>query len=147
MKIKNQQDFFSGLLFFGVGLAFAYGSTHYAMGSSTKPGPGYFPMILSVMLALLGCAVIFKSLTIAAHGDGLIGPIAWRVLSVVVAAIVVFGLAMPRWGLLVTVPVLVTLVSLAGQEFKWISVVLTSVVLTAFAWAVFVVGLKLNLPL
>jgi hypothetical protein len=146
MKIKNQQDFYSGLMFLVIGLVFAYGSTRYAMGSSVKPGPGFFPLMLSVALALLGGAVIFKSLTIETEGGGLIGAVAWRPLLVMVAGIALFGFVLPRLGLLATVPILVILVSAAGDQFGWLGVAVASLVLTAFAWLVFVRGLHLPIP-
>jgi Tripartite tricarboxylate transporter TctB family len=146
MKIKNQQDFYSGLMFLVIGLVFAYGSTRYAMGSSVKPGPGVFPLMLSVALALLGGAVIFKSLTIETEGGSPIGAVAWRPLLVMVAGIALFGFVLPRLGLLATVPILVILVSAAGDQFGWLGVAVASLVLTAFTWLVFVRGLHLPIP-
>ena len=78
MKIKSQRDFVSGLMFIVVGVIFAIGATNYSMGSSAKPGAGYFPLILSVIMAILGAIVLFKSLTIETEGGDPIGDIAWR---------------------------------------------------------------------
>lgn len=147
MKIKSQRDFFSGLMFLVVGVVFAVGATNYNMGSSARPGPGYFPLILSMILALLGAVVLFKSLTIETDGGDPIGAIAWRPLLVIVFAIAVFGAALPRLGLVVTVPLLIIIVSFAGNEFRWPGVIANSIVLTVFAWLVFVYGLKLTIPM
>ena len=54
MQIKSQKDFFSGLLFIGVGVAFAWGATTYNVGESARMGPGYFPLMLGIVLALIG---------------------------------------------------------------------------------------------
>ncbi len=146
MKIKSQRDFWSGLLFLLVGLTFAWGATEYQFGSSAKPGPGYFPFSLGVLLALLGGMVLFKAVTIeSAEGDP-IGPIAWRPLLVIVGAIALFGLALPRLGLVVTLPLLVFISSLAGDEFHWRDALISAVVLTAGSWVIFVWGLKLTIP-
>ena len=51
MKIKSQKDFFSGLMFTVVGASFAYGATNYSIGSGGRMGPGYFPLLLGVLLA------------------------------------------------------------------------------------------------
>lgn len=147
MQIKSQRDFWSGLMFIVVGVVFAVGATNYSMGSSARPGPGYFPLILSVLMAILGGFVLFKSLTIEVEGGDPIGHIAWRPLLVIVAAIAVFGLALPRLGLVITVPILIVMTSLAGDEFKWKGVVATAVVLTVGSWAIFVLGLKLVIPM
>ena len=147
MKIKSQRDFWSGLMFVVVGVVFAVGATNYSMGTSARPGPGYFPLILSVLMALLGGFVLFKSLTIEVEGGDPIGDIAWRPLLVIVAAIAVFGAALPRLGLVVTVPILILMTSLAGDEFKWKGVLATAIVLTVGSWAIFVLGLKLVIPM
>ncbi|KQU81498.1 MULTISPECIES: tripartite tricarboxylate transporter TctB family protein [unclassified Rhizobacter] len=147
MKIKSQRDFWSGLMFVVVGVVFAVGATNYSMGTSARPGPGYFPLILSILMALLGAFVLFKSLTIEVEGGDPIGHIAWRPLLVIVASIAVFGAALPRLGLVITVPILIVMTSLAGDEFKWKGVLATAVVLTVGSWAIFVLGLKLVIPM
>jgi hypothetical protein len=147
VKIKSQRDFWSGLMFVVVGVVFAVGATNYSMGTSARPGPGYFPLILSILMALLGAFVLFKSLTIEVEGGDPIGAIAWRPLLVIVASIAVFGAALPRLGLVITVPILIVMTSLAGDEFKWKGVLATAVVLTVGSWAIFVLGLKLVIPM
>lgn len=39
MNIKSQKDFFSGLMFMGVGTAFAWGATTYNVGNAARMGP------------------------------------------------------------------------------------------------------------
>ena len=58
MRIRSQVDFWSGVVFLVVGVAFAVGSTEYRMGTSARPGPGYFPLGLGVLLALVGLIVL-----------------------------------------------------------------------------------------
>ncbi len=147
MKIKSQRDFLSGLMFLVVGIVFAVGATNYSWGTSARPGAGYFPLILSVIMAILGAVVLFKALTIETEGGDPVGDIAWRPLIVIVASIAAFGVTLPWLGMLAAVPVLIVMVSLAGDEFGWKGVIVNSVVLTAFAWFVFVWGLKLTIPL
>ena len=147
MKIKSERDFWSGLMFTVVGIVFAVGATNYSMGSSARPGPGYFPLLLSIILAILGGVVLFKSLTIETEGGDPIGSVAWRPLLVIVVGIAVFGVALPRLGMVITVPILIVISSFAGDEFKWKGVAINAVVLTAFSWLIFVAGLKLTIPL
>ena len=147
MKIKSQRDFWSGLMFLVVGVAFAWGATEYSFGSSARPGPGYFPFGLGIVLAVLGSFVLFKALTLESEGGDPVGAIAWRPLLVIVAAVAVFGVALPRLGLACTLPSLITLSSLAGDEFRWRDVLISSVVLTVGSWALFILGLKLTIPL
>lgn len=147
MKIKSERDFWSGVMFLTVGIAFAVGATNYSMGTSARPGAGYFPLILSVMMAVLGALILFKALTIETEGGEPIGPVAWRPLLITVGAITVFGVMLPRLGMVITIPVLIALVSLAGDEFKWRDVVIMGAVLTVGSWAVFVRGLGLTIPI
>ncbi len=147
MKIKSQRDFLSGLMFLVVGVAFAWGATEYSFGSSARPGPGYFPFGLGVLLAILGGFVLFKALTLESEGGDPIGDIAWRPLVVIVLAVALFGVALPRLGLACTLPILITMSALASDEFRWRDVLLSSVVLTVGSWALFILGLKLTIPL
>lgn len=146
MKIKSQRDFWSGMMFLAVGLAFAWGSTEYSFGSSARPGPAYFPFGLGVLLALLGSLVLFKALTIESEGGDLIGDIAWKPLLIIVAAIVIFGLMLPRLGMVITLPVLITMSALAGDEFRLRDALINSALLTFGCWVLFIWGLKLVIP-
>ncbi len=134
-------------MFLVAGVGFAIGATNYSMGTSARPGAGYFPLLLSVIQAILGAIVLFKSLTIETPGGDPIGSIAWKPLVIIVIAITVFGLTLERLGMIITVPVLIFISSLAGDEFKWKGVIANAVVLTIGSWAVFVLGLKLTIPL
>ena len=147
MRIKSQRDFWSGLMFVVVGIVFAWGATSYSFGSSARPGPGYFPFGLGLLMALLGAIVMFKALTIETEGGDPIGPIAWKPLITIVASIVLFGIALPRLGLALSLPLLIAMASFAGDEFRWRDVLVNGVVLTAGSWLVFIVGLGLVIPL
>jgi hypothetical protein len=77
----------------------------------------------------------------------LIGAVAWRPLIIIVLAITFFGFSLERLGMIVTVPILIFITSLAGDEFHWKGVLLNAIVLTIGAWAIFIAGLKLTIPL
>lgn len=148
MKIKSQRDFWSGLMFVVVGVAFACGSIiNYSFGTSARPGPGYFPFGLGVLLAILGAVVLFKALTIESEGGQPVGAFAWKPLLIVVGAIILFGFALPRLGMIITLPLLITVASMASDEFKWRDALLSSVVLTAGSYAIFIWGLNLVIPI
>ncbi len=148
MKIKSQRDFWSGLMFVVVGVAFACGSIiNYSFGTSARPGPGYFPFGLGVLLALLGAIVLFKALTIESEGGQPVGAFAWKPLLIVVGAIILFGFALPRLGMIITLPLLITVASMASDEFRWRDALLSSVVLTAGSYAIFIWGLNLVIPI
>jgi hypothetical protein len=147
VKIKSQKDFWSGLMFVATGLGFAAAATNYSFGSSARPGPGYFPFGLGVLLAVLGAAVLFKSLTIETEGGDPVGAVPWRPMCLIVLGVVAFGLALPRLGLIISLPILIMIASLAGDEFSLKEVLINIVVLTIGSWAIFIKGLSLVIPL
>jgi Tripartite tricarboxylate transporter TctB family len=147
MKIKSQKDFWSGLMFVATGLGFAAGATNYSFGSSARPGPGYFPFGLGVLLAVLGAVVLFKSLTIETEGGDPVGAIPWKPLGLIVLGVVAFGLALPRLGMILSLPLLIMIASLAGDEFSLKEVIVNIVVLTLGSWLIFIKGLNLVIPL
>ena len=147
MNIKSQKDFWSGLMFLVVGVAFAWGSTNYNFGSSARPGPAYFPFGLGVLTAVLGAALLFTSMTIETEGGDPIGAWAWKPLLIITLAVGVFGWALPHLGMFVSLPMLVVASALAGDEFHWKDAIINSIVLTAGSWFIFIWGLKLTIPL
>jgi hypothetical protein len=147
LKIKSEKDFWSGLLFIVVGIAFAIGALNYNFGTSARPGPAYFPFGLGVIMSLLGAAILFTSLTIEVEGGDKIGawpikPGAW-----ILGGVVLFGLLLPRLGMAVCLPLLIFVASMAGDEFHWKEVLLNAIVLTVGSWAIFIKGLGLTIPL
>jgi Tripartite tricarboxylate transporter TctB family len=147
LKIKSERDFWSGLMFVVVGIAFAWGATAYSFGVSARPGPGYFPFGLGIMLAVLGSMVLFKSLSIETEDGEPVGAFAWKPLLAILLGVVLFGLALPKLGLALSLPLLIAVASFGGDEFHWKDVVVNAIVLTVGSWAIFIAGLGLTLPL
>lgn len=148
MKIKSQRDFWSGLMFVATGIVFAVGATSYSLGTSARPGPGYFPLILSVIMALLGALVLFKSLTIETEGGDPIGSIAWRPLIFVVISIAAFAAVIVPAGIFVAGAVAICLSSLADGEHPFIETIIGAAVglLIAFVLVMYVApGFSWNL--
>lgn len=147
MKIKSERDFWAGMMFLLIGIGFAWGATTYSFGSSARPGPGYFPFGLGVLLALLGAIELFKALTIESEGGDPIGDIAWKPLIVILFAVGLFGVALPRVGLVITLPIMVLISSWASDEFSWKATVGNAVVLITMSWLIFIKGLGLIIPM
>lgn len=148
----KRRELWSGLLFLVTGAAFAIGATNYNLGSSARPGPGYFPLGLGVLLAMLGAVAVFRALstaypTTAVDDDGLIGPWAFRPLIWISLSAAAFGWALPRLGFVIALPIAVVVAAMAGTEFTWKEAIASAVVLTVGSWLVFIVGLGLFIPL
>jgi hypothetical protein len=146
LKIKSEKDFWSGLMFIAIGVGFAWGASNYSFGSAARPGPAYFPFGLGVILAVLGLFVLFKGLTLDVPGGDKIGGWPFKPWIVILGAVVIFGLALPRLGMIITLPLLIGIASLASGEFRWKEVLINVVVLTLGCWLVFIKGLGLTIP-
>ncbi len=152
MKIKSQIDFFSGLLFIGFGIAFAWGATTYKVGNAAHMGEGYLPLILGILLIILGIAVAMKSLALETGGDDNIGHWAWKPFVCVLGANFAFGvllcglpsLKLPAMGLIVAIYGLTIIASLANDRFKISEVLIMATVFAVGSYLGFVVLLKLQ---
>lgn len=147
MKIKSQKDFWSGLMFVVVGIGFAWGATNYSFGASARPGPGYFPFGLGILMAILGAVVLFQALTIETETGDPIGKWAWKPLVIVVGAVAAFGWLLPHMGMVIALPLLVLISASASDEFRLREALINAVVLTIFSWLIFIKGLSLVIPL
>jgi len=147
VRIKSQKDFWSGLMFIVVGGAFAIGALNYSFGSSARPGPAYFPFGLGVLLAILGGMILFEALTIETEDGEPIGAFAWKPLFIILGAVILFGFMLPRIGMVISLPILVLISAYASDEHTWVGTIVNATILTVMSWLVFVVGLKLTIPM
>ncbi|MGB3067192.1 MAG: tripartite tricarboxylate transporter TctB family protein [Ottowia sp.] len=154
MKIHSQRDFTAGLLFSAFGVAFAWGATTYTVGSGARMGPGYFPVIVGALIALLGALITARSLIVHTEDGEPIGSIAWRPLIFIIGANVLFGvllgglpsIGLPPMGLIVAIYVLTLVASLAGDQFQLKPVLILATVLAVGSYLAFVVALNLQFP-
>ena len=154
LKIKSQPDFYSGLMFVGVGIAFAWGATNYNIGDAARMGPGYFPFMLGILMALVGLLVIWGALQSTRTVSEKIGKWAWRPLFYVISANVVFGIllaglrgiGLPAFGLIVAIYALTFVASMAQAEWKFTTTFILATALAIGSYLVFVLALKLQFP-
>jgi hypothetical protein len=154
VKIKSQKDFFSGLVFTLIGASFAYGATSYNIGTAARMGPGYFPLLLGIILALIGAFVLFKALVVETPTGDAIGAWAWKPLIFIIAGNLLFGILLgglpsiklPAMGLIVAIYGTTLVVSMAGDKFKLKEVLILATVLSVMSYLAFIVLLKLQFP-
>ena len=154
MNIKSQKDFFSGLMFMGVGVAFAWGATTYNVGEGARMGPGYFPLMLGILMAILGVAITFKALVVEAENGDKIGKWAWKPLVFIILANFVFGvllaglpsLGIPAFGMIVAIYALTFISSMAEEGWKVKNTLILATILAIGSYLAFVVLLKLQFP-
>ena len=153
MNIKSQKDFFSGLMFMGVGLAFAWGATTYSVGQGARMGPGYFPLYLGVLMAILGAAITFSSLVVESVGGDKVGKWAWKPLFFIILANLLFGVLLaglpsvgiPAMGLIAAIYVLTFVASMAEPGWKVKNTFILATILAAGSYVAFIMALKLQI--
>jgi hypothetical protein len=146
MRIKNQKDFWAGVMFVAFGAFFAGFGTQYTFGSAARMGPGYFPTVLGLIVIGLGIIVAIGGLS-AGAAEEKVARFDWQTLLLVIGPIVLFGLLLNPLGLVVSLFVLVAVSSYASHEFKWREALINAVVLIALCLIIFVWALKLQFPL
>lgn len=154
MKIKSQKDFFSGLMFLVVGGGFAWGATTYTVGTGARMGPGYFPLLLGILLAIIGAVIMFKATVVETVDGDPIGKWAWKQIVFIIGANLLFGVLLaglpsfgvPAMGLIVAIYGLTFVSSLAGNQFKFIEVFILATILAAGSYVAFVWALNLQFP-
>ncbi len=146
MRIRNPTDFWTGLLFGGFGLfAAIYAAMSYKLGTAVRMGPGYFPLVLAGGIGALGLAIIAKGLT-AAASEGDLGPVPWRAVVLIVAALAFFGATIKGLGLGPSVFGAGLLSALASRQNGPLYALAIAVALTLLCLAVFHFGLGLAVP-
>jgi hypothetical protein len=109
-------------------------------------GPGYFPLVLAVVLAALGVAIVVKGL-LAAASDGDLGLIPWRGLVLLTAALVFFGATVRGLGLASALFVTAFAAAMASRLNSLAAAALLAAALTLFCVLIFSVGLGVPVPL
>ena len=146
MRIKNQKDFWAGLMFIGFGAFFAGFGVQYNIGTAAKMGPGYFPTLLGVITILLGMITLAGGMSGKASAEKT-EKFDLPTLSLILVSIVIFGLLLRPLGLLASLVMLVVISSYASHEFAWKGALINAAVLIAVCLVLFVWGLKLQFPL
>ncbi len=144
MPIRNPKDFWSGLLFLGVGGAVVLLARNYQLGTALKMGPGYFPTALGGLLAVVGLIAIARSFV---RPGTAIEPFHWKLLLIVLGATLLFGVLVRNAGLIAAVAVLTLTAATASVYFRWRAAIALTAALVLFSVVVFVKALGLPMPL
>lgn len=152
--IKSQKDFFSGLMFAIIGGGFAWGATNYSIGTGARMGPGYFPLLLGILLVFLGLFTVFYSLIEHTEDGDKIGTFAWRPIIYILGANVIFGillaglpsLGLPPMGLIAAIYALTIIASKAGDVFNFKEVLVLATFLSVLSYLAFIKLLSLQMP-
>lgn len=119
------RDFLSGIIFLAFGAALSWQSLNYQMGSLFQMGPGYFPFLIGIGLAIVGALLTGKAII---SGSEALPRIALRPLVLLIGSVVAFAFTLERAGLIVATILLILISRFASsQPMNW----LTTAILTA----------------
>ncbi|KJS69028.1 MAG: tripartite tricarboxylate transporter TctB family protein [Serpentinimonas sp.] len=146
MLNKDLQDLIGGLAMLAIGtFAALYAWQNLDIGALSRMGPGFFPLVLGSMLAVLGLLIALPALF--RPGSGPLG-IDFKALFFVTLALLLFAFLLRPLGVLLTsmVMVLVSTLPLSLSTVGWKTRILTALGVAAVTWVVFILGLGMNLP-
>jgi putative tricarboxylic transport membrane protein len=144
MRIRSPKDFWAGLVFVAIGGGFILLAHQYRLGDLHRMGPAMFPTLVGALLAALGAIIALRSFVLVGAA---VPRFYARPIGVSLLAIVLFGIALQRLGLIAAVAVLVLVGGYAARDVRpWENLALAAVMIV-FSVAVFVWLLGLPLPL
>jgi hypothetical protein len=141
---RSLKDLLAGLIFIGFGLAFGYATLGYQIGTALRMGPGYFPLVLSGIMVLLGVVITVQSFATGPDETPL-GRVPWLGLVLIMAALAFFGLTVRGLGLAPALFVTTFLSAFASERTGVIGALIMAAGLVIVAMAIFIWGLGIPL--
>jgi hypothetical protein len=148
MKISHRRDYYAGALMVLLGGGAAYVGSHYAMGSLTRMGPGYFPTVLGVLLAGLG--IVIAGTAPYAPAPNVSEPETtrpdWRGWLCITGGTLLFILLASRAGLVPAIFACVFVAALGDRENNWKQAAALAAGVTFFGTLLFAYVLHIQIP-
>jgi Ca2+/Na+ antiporter len=143
MAQKDMRDVAGGVLLTALGAFAAWHSyQNYDIGELNRMGPGYFPLALGSILAILGVLIAIP----AWFRQGEAIRVEWRTVVLVAVSIALFALTLKTLGLVVATVLAVLASSLADREIRWRGRVMVAAGVALVTYLVFSFGLGMILP-
>lgn len=140
-RSHDRTDVIAGVLLMLVAAVFGWKTLELNIGTAFRMGPGYFPMILTGLLFLLGLIITLLALR-RPGGDG-IGTIAWRGIVFILPAPIFFGLTVRGLGFVPALFLTTLIASQASMRMKPLPALVLAVLVTAASTLIFSYGLGL----
>ena len=142
--LVGNKDFLAGLVFVLIGVLAVVVARDYPFGTAMRMGSGYFPTVLGGILILLGAWVMARGLR---SGEEVKGEWGWKPLAFIALAFVLFGVLMPRLGLVPALAATVLASALGGREFRTKEALILAAVMSAATAVLLLYVLKMPYPL
>lgn len=141
MKSKDTRDIIGGFALIALGLFAALYAQRYDIGELQEMGPGYFPVALGILLAILGLFIAIP----AFFREGTSIEIEWKSLLWVLLSIAIFAIALTTAGLIIAT-ILSVLAASVPSKSSWKTRVILAICIAAITYSVFLFGLGMVLP-
>ena len=142
--VKNQKDFWSGVMFTAFGLGILAVARDYPFGTTTRMGAGFFPTVLATVLAALGVIILVRA-CVTKRKDKVSGLVLMPLLLVLVAT-ALYGALVNEIGFIVATFLCVLIAARASRQGRWLSQVILAAGTTLCCYLIFIYGLGLPLP-
>jgi hypothetical protein len=144
-EMLKDKDILTGMLFVGIGGAFVIGAADYGMGTTRRMGPGYFPVMIGLVLALVG--LILAARSAIRRRPHIIGRLYLRPVASLTASILSFSALINSVGLIAACMACTLVAGLATSETRYKEIILVAIAMTAFSAIVFtgLLGLPMRL--
>ncbi len=133
-----------GAIFIAFGAFFAYESLQLNLGSATRMGPGYFPLLVATILIILGGIIVLNALRTTGEP---VGGFAWRGMIFILFAPIFFALTVRGLGFVGAIFFTSLIAAFASIKMTPVLALILAVAVTIFTTLVFVLGLGLPMPL
>jgi hypothetical protein len=136
----NRADAAAGVLFILAGGVFGVQALGMEVGTAFRMGPGYFPLVLAVVLILLGLLVLGSAFRSAGED---IGATAWRGMMFILPAPIFFGLTVRGLGFVPSIFLTTVVAAMASMKMRAGPALLLAAAVTVFCTLVFSYALGL----
>lgn len=140
----NSKDFLTGLIVIAIAGVFAWGIPSLPLGTAFQMGPGYFPLVLVILLVVVGVIIMLNGLRSQAEA---VEPLPWWTIATIALPVVFFGATVRGLGLAPSLSIAVFVTTFAHRPFHPGKALLLTAAIVAFCSVVFLWGLDLPLPL
>lgn len=118
LKLKNSRDFIGGVTMIFISLLFVWFGQDLQVGNAFQMGAGYFPMLLSLLLGVIGALMIMQSFVVAGEKEDSV-PANWKAYALIIFGPIFFGLTLSGLGLAPTIFFMIIAVATASAYANW----------------------------
>lgn len=138
------RELLAGGIFVLAGAYFALEALNYEVGTAFRMGPGFMPLLLGAVLAMLGIGVAASGWQKPDTEKPL--PPSWRGIALIIGVVIFFGATIRGLGFVPVVFISAIAAAMASRLNSPLFAALLAAGLTVLCTAIFVIGLGMTVP-